>query len=223
MGQATDVFALGTVLFMLAGGTWPSLAKVQELRDAARDEKAEKAYEKEQQKAYEKDLWELLGPPEAGLFRHAPQGRRASSSASGPLSNVPPAMRQLLGHNGFELMRAMLEWNPEARPKAPEIAEHGFGRPGRFTLVGLRLPCPWHGGFGPHHLDGIGDRTQLQPMPASGLEEIDGHRHRWNCKGGELAVEVLDYLRGDAGLQGNGPLFDLTKVEGPPECPHVSP
>ena len=217
VGQAADVFGLGAALFNLAGGTWPRLARVQANRRHAPPVGGGSAQpgQKEQHHAYLQDLLETLGPPEPGLFRHAPQGRSKSSSASGPLSTCSPAMRLLLGHRGFELLRAMLDWNPEARPKATEIAEHAFGRPGSFTLVGLKLPCPWHGDKGPHHLDGIGDRTKLEPIPASGLEEIDGHRHSWNCKGGDLAVEVLDWLRGDPGLQGEGAHFDLSKVEGP--------
>ncbi len=105
----------------------------------------------------------------------------------------PVDVAKRLGASGVALLQDLLSWLPARRPTAAGVSAHAFLAPSRFGLQ--TLPAP------------------MGPNDAAPENSFQGSRHPWNICVGEMAVEVLDWLRDDEALRPGTPAFQALAVD----------
>ena len=193
-GPVIDVWSLGLVLAEMAGEVFFQVAFTGQDKAADRH-------------AYLAAIFGRLGQPTCQALvslplwpKPVPRGKRQA---------WPAGVLQKCGPRGVELLDAMLTFNPALRATTGTVLGHACLHPSRFFLVaegeaeGASSPST------PGTPSTPGRRSSTSPGASH-----TGVRHDWNLRAGNLAPEVLEWLRADVALTPGTPEHRALGLDG---------
>ena len=123
-------------------------------------------------------------------------GKDPSSTAAVPLddrSPWPANFKSDVGCAGLALLHRFLDYDRGTRITAEAASSHAFFHPDRFPLMGYPASAP-------------GECVEqgpvvLRPGQPGDVVEFTGERHDWVVRSGEMAPEILAWMRDDPGFK----------------------